>query len=80
MLWFQEGRAEEEEFQGGNSVQWGKGRHGGLKSLSGSNILQHRDLLEHLDPSGYSESQAHRAGGRQNPRDNRNLKNRHKNY
>ncbi len=77
-LWFQEGRAEEEEFQEGSSVQWGKGWHGDLKSLWGSNILQHKALPVHLDQSGYSKSQPYKAGGRQSPRDNRNLKNSHR--
>lgn len=78
VLWFQEGRGEEVEFQGGNSVRWGKAWYGGLKSLWGSNTLQHRALPGHLDQSGYSKIQPHRAGGRQNPRDSRSLKNSHK--
>lgn len=77
-LWFREGREVVEEFQGGSSVRWGKGWYGGLGSLWGSNSLQHRALPGHLDQSGYSKSQTHRAEGRQSPKDSRSLKNSHK--
>ena len=79
-VWFQQDKAEEEEFQGGSSVPGDKGRHGGLKSLWDSNILPHRVLSGHPDQSCYSRSQPHRVGGMQSPKDNRSLKNSHGKY
>lgn len=71
---FQEGRAKEEESQGGSSVQRGKGWHEGPKSLGGSNSLQHNAQLGCGAQSGYSRNQPHRAVERQSPLDKKSLK------
>lgn len=71
---FREGRAEEKQSQGGNSVQRGKELHEGPRNLGGSNILPHNPRQGHGGQSGYSRNQPRMAVERQSPWDSNNLK------